>query len=144
MTTMSLTTKLIAKILTLCGISLTCTACYGIPHPEYRMDIEGVVFDEATGDPIEGLKISSNGYPRGSAMSDKEGKFHFSQDAMGPSILKVTVEDVDGPDNGEWETLVRQVELTEKNFAPDGNGWSGHWQVEFAMKPKSGQENEEE
>ncbi len=32
---MKLSSKIIAKILTLCGISLTCTACYAAPNADF-------------------------------------------------------------------------------------------------------------
>jgi hypothetical protein len=32
---MKLSSRIIAKILTLCGISLTCTACYAAPNTDY-------------------------------------------------------------------------------------------------------------
>jgi hypothetical protein len=35
---MKISSKLIAKILTLCGISLTCTACYAPPKSAYHND----------------------------------------------------------------------------------------------------------
>jgi hypothetical protein len=38
---MKLTGKLISKVLVLCGISLTCTACYAAPMSDYMLDIEG-------------------------------------------------------------------------------------------------------
>jgi putative lipoprotein (rSAM/lipoprotein system) len=142
---MSLTTKIIAKILMLCGISLTCTACYAMPSTGYMMNIEGMVYDEASGKPIEGIKIRSNdGQHIRNGASDAEGKFQIIYGTDPPLTLTVTVEDIDGPENGgEWAMQINQVEVTEKNFAPSANGLEGHWEVDFALtlKPQSN-ENE--
>jgi putative lipoprotein (rSAM/lipoprotein system) len=135
---MSLTTKIIAKILMLCGISLTCTACYAMPSTGYMMNIEGMVYDEATGKPIERIKISGkDGYSSRGSESDANGKFQILYHTEPPSTLTVTVEDIDGPENGgEWATQIKQVEVTEKNFAPSANGLEGHWEVDFALTLK--------
>ncbi len=147
---MKLSSKLIAKILMLCGISLTCTACYGMPEAPYRYmtDIEGVVTDEETGEPIEGIKISSGKYD--GSMSDADGKFAFTRYMHSPERITVTVEDVDGPENGgEYASRSREVELVQENFAPtDGRGgpnayWKGHWETNFELELKPADDENE-
>jgi putative lipoprotein (rSAM/lipoprotein system) len=108
--------------------------------------IEGKVLDEATGEPIEGIKIRSNGYSSGQDMTDVEGRFHFWHGSQPPTTITLTVEDIDGPENGgEWASQSRQTEISKKNFAPGSNGheWEGHWEVDFALKLKP-QEDENE
>lgn len=146
---MSLTSKLIAKLLVLCGISLTCTACYGIPMSTYVTDIEGMVTDEATGQPIQGIKIYT-GHSDGD-LSDDEGKFSFSSFDPGPVTLRLTVEDVDGPENGgEYETLIYEREIVQENFAPRDRwrGRSTEWvaglKIDFELKLKPQEEDESE
>jgi hypothetical protein len=111
-------------------------------------DIEGMVTDEVSGQPIEGIRISS-GYSNG-AISDKEGKFNIKHFEHPPTTITITVEDTDGPENGgEYVTQTVERELVQENFAPapkyDGPGANreGHLEVDItlALKP---QENETE
>ncbi len=136
---MNLTSKLIAKLLVLCGISLTCTACYGIPMPTYMTDIEGMVTDEATEQPIEGIKIGVSHYA--GDMSDVDGKFNFKCGIPSPMTITITVEDIDGPENGgNYATETREIKLVQENFAPRGrwNGRNTEWvaglKIDFELK----------
>lgn len=46
---MKMSGRFIAKILVLCGISLTCTACYAAPRANYRPPQEDFVSEEIAG-----------------------------------------------------------------------------------------------
>ena len=141
---MKLSSKLIAKILVLCGISLTCTACYGVPErTNYMTDIEGMVTDEATGVPIEGIKISTKGpYYFEEGLSDALGRFNLRHVAQPPATITVTVEDIDGPENGgEYVTQTRSVDIVQQNFAPVGGSgmstqWEARWTTDFELTLK--------
>jgi hypothetical protein len=147
---MSLTSKLIAKLLVLCGISLTCTACYAPGNVTmYMTDIEGMVFDEDTGQPIEGIKISSN--HSGGVISDEEGRFNLKHFDHPPTTIMLTVEDIDGPENGgEYATQTVERELVQENFAPEGafdgpdTQWRAGLKIDFALTPKIAENNENE
>ena len=132
---MSLTSKIIAKLLMLCGISLTCTACYASGYMEYReFTVRGVVTDAESGKPIEGIKISDGSY--GAAvdvsLSDENGEFVFLTHASPPTTVTVTAEDIDGAENGgEYAAKAREIKLVNENFAPVGEG--GNWEAKATI-----------
>ena len=146
---MKLSSKIIAKILVLCGISLTCTACYGIPQGrEYMTDIEGMVTDEATGRPVEGIKVtgkeSASVYSESDMLSDGQGTYSFKVRSFSPPPMTIiiTAEDIDGLEHGEYATLTKEIELVDKNFAPAGtyDDWQAKAKVSFELSPKSREE----
>ena len=74
---------------------------YGMPHAKYQ--IIGTVTEEETGNPIQGIKVRFNMYdsPRAEFTSDKDGKVNESFTEWPESQdIKLTFEDVDGPENG--------------------------------------------
>lgn len=92
--------KLIAKILTLCGVSLTCTACYAAPNANF--ELKGNVTDEA-GYPVEGIKVSvrraGSQYSYTSPVkTDPSGGYAIIDPSWdgGAGEFEVVAEDVDG------------------------------------------------
>jgi putative lipoprotein (rSAM/lipoprotein system) len=117
---------------------------------EYKMNVEGIVLDGVSGDPIEGIKVrSSSTHSRAdSVLTNAEGEFAFLHSMHSPQKITVEVEDIDGAENGgEYAPQSREVELTDENFYPlDGKGdpgtdWKGNWEVDFELTLKT-QEDE--
>ena len=132
---------IIAKILTLCGISLSCTACYGIPQSEYHEVIEGTVVSESTGKPISGIRVSvkptAGEYETGEATTDGNGLYTLSfRDgrSAGPEEdrVDVTAEDIDGAANGgEFIGVTKNIPID-----PDEDRPRGSVTVDFRLKTK--------
>ncbi len=65
--------------------------------------------------------------------------------------ITITVEDIDGPENGgNYATETREIKLVQENFAPRGrwNGDNTQWvaglKIDFALKQVELQEDEYE
>jgi putative lipoprotein (rSAM/lipoprotein system) len=112
---------LIAKILTLCGISLTCTACYGIPSREYMAEIEikGMVISEKTHRPVEGVRVAVKRYAENYEFADvttnRAGWYRISTGILVDSDdaalrLDIVAEDIDGAENGgDFSTVTKNI-----------------------------------
>ncbi len=143
--------KIIAWILTLCGISLTCTACYGVPHDNYRMlpDFEGTVVSRENNQPIAGIRVTVRPYATesvvGSAITDQQGNYSI-EDIFGPLEkdgfrIDVVAEDIDGDQNGgRFVTSTKNVpvwQVSEQDGKRPGN--SQHVTVDFQLQPDNNQ-----
>ncbi len=127
---MKLGSRIIAKILTLCGISLTCTACYVGPSTMFTAYVDGMVVADDTEQPIEGIQISctvieenpydSNynySYPYPAILSDKNGKYVSNIHERPGLTLEIVAEDIDGPANGgEFETQTKSIALGDLDY----------------------------
>ncbi len=123
---MKLSSRIIARILTLCGISLTCTACYGIPQADYMMRIEGLVTAEETGAPIEGISIQSkvlyreygdSEYHKTTVESDRYGQYVLYEGSPFAPVITITAEDIDGVENGgEFASQTIEITLDHSDF----------------------------
>jgi hypothetical protein len=88
------------------GLSLTSAmfmfqACYG-SGPDYAIDvlIEGQVKSAKTGNPIQGIRVSSYD-PNQFQICDHEGKFSFYTQP-GNSNKTILFEDIDSTENGSY------------------------------------------
>jgi putative lipoprotein (rSAM/lipoprotein system) len=136
-TLMKLSGKIIAKLLTLCGISLTCTACYAMPSTDFTLksNVKGTVTDE--GNPIEGIKVtvkssadSKNSI--GNAMTIATGNYRIFSDSDIEVGWAVTVEDIDGDANGgDFETQTKIV--TAADLGDNVEAVT----VDFELEPKT-------
>ena len=114
------TSKLIAKILMLCGISLTCTACYASVHADF--ELKGHVVD-GDGYPVEGIEVSI--YRKGSeypltrtGITDQSGDYTIVDGFwMDDGSFKVVAKDVDGDLNGgSFVTASVAIVIKESDF----------------------------
>ena len=91
----------------LTALMFTFQACYGMPERSVEADIQGRVTDMETGEPVEGLQVTSDIVGLADT-TDRNGQF---VDPMGKRSLYVweeyrfTVTDIDGAENGQYETL---------------------------------------
>ena len=89
------------------ALMFTFQACYGMPERSVEADIQGRVTDMETGEPVEGLQVTSDIVGL-TDTTDRNGQF---VDPMGKRSLYVweeyrfTVTDIDGAENGQYETL---------------------------------------
>ncbi len=119
---MKLSSKIIAKILTLCGISLACTACYAPGYTDYAdLTVRGIVTDEASGDPVEGIKVGLNWRE---TTTDAEGVYRISVEILGAPgeyPVEITLDDIDGEQKGGlFGSVTEQIELSVSDFVGGG------------------------
>lgn len=120
--------KYFGRILAVLGCSTMVTACYGIPDTPY--EVKGRVVDAETGKPIGDIKVSvaagsgygstggvgsifeSDGsYPHSTYTSDN-GEFDVTlYEHFGPDAFLLECTDVDGEQNGSYETSKEVVPL---------------------------------
>lgn len=109
-------TNLRRGLLALMGFSAApmLTACYGMPYQDELYytpfsGISGMVVDSQTFQPIKGIKLSvkPNGVEQ-ATYSDENGVFHLEGDF--PRATYVYVEDVDGINNGEYNSTSMLVD----------------------------------
>ena len=116
------------------GCEIFGTMEYGTPNADYT--VKGAVVDNATGNAIKGIRVSYNpeSAPKYSQTSDKRKDYVFT-DAKGEfKITKndiqdiqaqwpVFVEDVDGEENGLFQSETLQVDFSKAEHS----GKSKHW-----------------
>jgi putative lipoprotein (rSAM/lipoprotein system) len=129
---MNLTGKLIAKLLMLCGISLTCTACYGVPPSDFA--IKGRVMDD--GNPIAGIRVTAkpSDDPENNIRTATTNAHGIYQISFIPKFFDVgstvTVEDIDGEANsGDFQSQTKT--LTEEDLSADSKF------IDFELEPKT-------
>ena len=89
------------------ALMFTFQACYRMPERSVEADIQGRVTDMETGEPVEGLQVTSDIVGL-TDTTDRNGQF---VDPVGKRSLYVweeyrfTVTDIDGAENGQYETL---------------------------------------
>jgi putative lipoprotein (rSAM/lipoprotein system) len=128
---MKLTGKLIAKLLMLCGISLTFTACYGTPHSDFA--IKGRVMDD--GNPIAGIRVTAKTSAEDmirTATTNAHGIYQISRISYFEGGFTLTVEDIDGEANGgDFQTQTKILTAEDSPF-----GGSGDF-IDFELEPKT-------
>ncbi len=96
---------------------------YGTPHADF--EIKGRVLESSRSQPVQGLQVSSEdaNYGTPSVTTDAEGRFTLSGSFFPSKTMRITVEDVDGDENGGLfspSTVTVALEQKEK-----GDGWYG-------------------
>ncbi len=128
---MKTSSLIIAKILTLCGIVLTCTACYAPGNAEFevKIKVDGRVTN-ASDEPVEGIMVtvsvpSEDGYKLGSAETDTEGKYDIQYDGWHMlTAVDVSAEDVDEDENGgSFAAETKTVAIDSSDYKGGSGGW---------------------
>jgi len=125
------TNWVLAGILSMLGFigcdKMNRTEEYGTPHADYT--VKGTVVEKATGKPIAGIRVGyDSGFqatflygvpptpfvPKSSVLTDAKGEFKLS-DTFFPtnSQIPVYVEDIDGPENGLFQSDTLQISFSE-------------------------------
>ncbi|MDE5614217.1 MAG: radical SAM-associated putative lipoprotein [Treponemataceae bacterium] len=116
--------KIITAILGFFGI-MTFTSCYGMPA-NYT-SLYGQVTGDDDGDtstaavPVEGIKVTvkdSADQTIGSTTTDTDGYYDMEIDEPPKSLrgkLAFTFEDIDGGQNGSWETKTETIAFTKSD-----------------------------
>jgi len=134
--------KMLAALLTLFGFSSTVAGCwlqgygadeYGAPFATYK--VKGVVVSEEGDNPIRGIRAALEVKYQydseehiseiGSALTNNNGIF-TAEGGSSPNIkiLFIKLTDVDGGENGLFETKIVEADFTNATFT----GSSGNWQ----------------
>ncbi|MDR2950991.1 MAG: radical SAM-associated putative lipoprotein [Prevotella sp.] len=133
---LSVYSKILSFFLVLLGFS-SCdsggggAAEYGTPTAKFK--VKGTIVDESEA-PITKIKtvlgksykteLGDRPYYIDSVFTDSEGKFELNVVEFPTSqefILKI--EDVDGDENGAFETKIETVEFKDPSFTNGNNGW---------------------
>ena len=122
---------------------------YGTPHADYT--VKGAVVDKATGKPIAGIRV---GYgpeypivsmygtppapfvPKSSVLTDAKGEFKLS-DTFFPtnSQIPVYVEDIDGAENGLFQSDTLHISFSEADRTKKSKSWySGEFTKEVNVE----------
>jgi putative lipoprotein (rSAM/lipoprotein system) len=120
---------------------------YGTPHANYT--VKGAVVNKATGKPIEGIRVGFNSEPWVIAeygviptsfqpksnvhvLTDAKGEFKLT-DSHFPNknlTLDVYVDDIDGVENGLFQSDTLQVNFSDaKHSGKPGNWYQGEYTV---------------
>ena len=111
---------------------------YGTPHADYT--VKGAVTNKATGKPIEGIRV---GYscescpvpeygviptpymPKSHVLTNAKGEFKLTDSFFPEKNLKlpVSVEDIDGENNGSFQTEVLQVDFKNAEQTKKAKSW---------------------
>lgn len=96
---------------------------YGTPYADF--EIKGRVLESSRSQPVQGLQVSSEdaNYGTPSVTTDAEGRFTLAGSFFPSKTMRITVEDVDGDENGGLfspSTVTVALEQKEK-----GDGWYG-------------------
>ena len=137
---------------------------YGTPHADYT--IKGAVVDKTTGKPIKGIRVGySPKYwavaeygvlptpyePKVHVLTDAKGEFKLTdrfyvgeyQVENGNPILNVSVEDIDGVDNGLFQSEYIQVDFSDAEHSGKSKSWySGEYSLNVNVE-LTGIEDEE-
>ncbi|HOZ31089.1 MAG TPA: radical SAM-associated putative lipoprotein [Bacteroidales bacterium] len=90
------------------GFLITFQACYGTP--QNYANIEGTISDNDTQQGIEGLKVNIvSDSDSLSTVTDSSGNF-YTGIITNDRNLKITVEDIDGEENGTYNTFNTSVD----------------------------------
>lgn len=98
------------------ALMFTFQACYGMPSHDYysEISVQGTVTDEESGLPVEGLRVA---IPDINFADTTDNNGRFSDNATcfldGSRGYRITVEDIDGADNGLYDTLNRILSAYE-------------------------------
>ncbi|MEN8121251.1 MAG: hypothetical protein ABFS35_12930 [Bacteroidota bacterium] len=97
------------------SFSLVFAACYGAPINLENPKLIKAVDD--TNQPIQGLKITvyENRLNINEGYTNQEGSIEFYLAQKDQYNYKVTIEDIDGSDNG-GEFVSKDINITESNF----------------------------
>ena len=116
---------ILAGLLSLLGFSVTsCGATdeYGSPYAEY--ELKGKVTD-MNGDPIQGIEINYGGIYNNvlspshiseiykSPQTQKDGSYDIKFEDSPMGIVRIIAKDIDGPENGSFETDSIDVKIEE-------------------------------
>lgn len=90
------------------GFLITFQACYGTP--QNYANIEGIISDNDTQQGVEGLKVNIvSDSDSLSTVTDAQGSFHTGI-ITNDRNLQITVEDIDGEENGTYNTFNTSVD----------------------------------
>lgn len=145
-------TKIISWALALLGFS----ACgdddngggmvmYGVPSAQFRLD--GSVTDEA-GKPVRDIKIAvqdpeNDGLGEAVGLTDAYGRYSIATEMFPSQHLEVTAIDIDGSNNGEFETGSQTLEIKPEDYV-GGDGWfigTVYKTADFVLEPKGDEGN---
>lgn len=90
-------------------------AMYGCP-PYVAGHVTGDIDGDGTAEAVKGIQVTINTNPERSEITDEEGAYYVYPGTAG--TYTITFEDVDGEDNGSFETKTAEVEVKT-----DKNGW---------------------
>ena len=147
------TNWILAGFLSLLGF-VSCTEHnaieYGTPNADYT--VKGAVVDKATGKPVKGIRIGYqsvneadlNYYvPNRYVLTNERGEFKLTENHFASGQTSVFVEDIDGEENGLFQSEQTQVDFTKAEHTKKGDRWySGEYTVTMNVELTE-MENEE-
>lgn len=146
--------KIITKSLSIIGFTLPVVGCvpvmYGSPSTTY--EVKGKVLDNK-GNPINGIKIAlqddatdPNPYEIAESQSLENGDYKIRNTIFPRSKLYLSVEDIDGAENGgEFEEQTIELDFSKVEATGDKDAWySGKKSLEQDIVLEEKTNNEQE
>jgi len=114
---------------------------YGTPNADYT--VKGAVVNKATGKPIEGIRVaySPENYavvmygvitapytPKNHVLTNGKGEFKLTDnffDLAGKVTIPVFVEDIDGEENGLFQSEYLEVDFSQAEHGGKSKSWYG-------------------
>lgn len=149
--------RFILKLLGILGFSTVAASCeirdeiggggdvcmYGCPSADYVFNVE--VLDSESHAPIEGIKLDISGYNNvyeySSVTTSADGKATLRLNAFPQNSHTLLVEDVDGEENGSYNSTSVIVSTDNNDYKNPGNsGWyqgTATHDVLIEMTPKT-------
>ena len=111
---------------------------YGTPHADYT--VKGAVVDKVTGKPIEGIRVGLGHIPylgpmpmygtlptpyqpKVHVLTDLKGEFKLTDRFNAVQTLSVFVDDIDGEENGLFQSEYLQVDFSNAVQSGKPKGW---------------------
>jgi len=126
---------------------------YGTPHADYT--VKGLVVNKATGKPVEGIRVgykpydwpvpydvrAASAYPH--VITDTKGEFKLTQRFSREN--NVYIEDIDGEENGLFQSENLEVDFSKAVHTGKQQGWyEGEYTVTFNIELTEIEDNTDE
>ena len=136
-----------------CQKTETLLAEYGVPHSNYT--VKGMVINKVTGKPVEGIRVgyrpynwpvpydvkAASAYPH--VITDSKGEFKLTNYSSPGN--NVYVEDIDGEENGLFQSENLEVDFSKAVHSGKPKGWyQGEYTLTFDIELTEIEDNTDE
>jgi putative lipoprotein (rSAM/lipoprotein system) len=143
------------KALVLYGVPDDILPEYGTPNADYT--VKGAVVNKVTGKPIKGIRVGyssenlvteygviQQSYSQSPyVLTNEEGEFKLTNNIFPVNEIPVFVEDIDGEENGLFQSEQIQVDFTKAEHTKKGDRWySGEYTVTMNVELTEMKEDE--
>jgi len=143
------TNKIILFFMAILGFATACkpgggmVVAYGSPHADFV--VKGNITSAKDNSVIKGIRVIAQGvttygyYPADTVKSDASGNYTAKITEMSLTQIKLNLTDIDGSENGSFQSLDTLVTYTNPKFTGGDGSWyigSTEQVLNIKMKPK--------